>query len=644
VSWTESHPANFPYNTKQFLVFNGTLYAVGDSPDLAVTSDGVTWQEVVLPLDGRFEGITSNGSRIVVVGTVFDNEDTDLDGDTVEGIILSSDDGSVWTTRLSNVPITSSSLEDDFLSVDFTNGIFVAGGKQGLVATSSDGLVWTVHGTAFDDWLFGVAFLNGNYYFPGRQGAILKTSNFTVWDEIQTDANQSFQDIFVVGSRILVGGRDGTVAYSDDGATWPITTAGTREFLFEVEYGNGAYVAADANAAIWWSADSESWSLAYQDQGGDYLEGLVWDGVQFVGMSAFGSLLTSPDGENWTESASAIVSGRMERLRRLNNLWCVVGANGLIASSADLVTWNPITEGTGRFLDITFGNGTYVITGISNDNSEGVIYSSPDGVNWTKRDTTLAPASGVRLNTVAYADSRFVVLGQGSVLLSSGDGTTWASSGVSGQTPFNCPNLNVIDGLFVAPDLNGIVSTSADGLVWIRNLTRTTRAIYDIAVSGDRTIMVGSNGLIMSSGVVVADGFAAWVQARFTELQQADLNVSGVDADPDEDGRPNGVEYFSNTPPLVEDLGQPFTPMVISVLGDDYPGIEIRRRTGLSDATIALRRSLDLLGWTTLSGGEIIEVSVTPLDAETESVILRTSSPRDAGGVDFLQAGAAVSQ
>ncbi|GEM_PF-1407717 len=644
VGWTESHPANFPYNTKQFLAANGSLYAVGDSPDLAVTSDGVTWQEVALPVDGRFEGIAANGSRLIVVGTTFDNEDTDSDGDSLEGIILASDNGTTWTTQLINVPINSSGLEDDFLSINYANGTFIAGGKQGLLATSSDGLAWTVRTTPFASWLFGVAYLNGSYYFPGRQGIIHKTANFTVWNDVQTESNQTMQDIFVAGSRMLTAGRDGIAAYSDDGATWPITTSGTREFFLQVEYGNGVYVAAEANAGIWWSVDSESWGLAYQDQDGDYLEGLVWDGSQFVGMSASGSLLTSANGEDWTESASAVVSGRVERLRKLNDVWWAVGASGLIASSTDLATWNPVTEGDDRFLDISYGNGTYVITGISSDNSQGIIYSSQDGVSWTKRVTTLADDNGTRLNTVAYANSKFVVLGQGSVLLTSIDGTAWTSSGVPGQTPFNCPNLNVIDGVFVAPDLNGIVATSTDGITWSRTQARTTRGFNDVAVSDERTVVVGSSGTIMSSTVTVVSGFAAWVKARFTTIQQDDPDVSGVDSDPDVDGRPNGVEYFSNTAPLVADAGPSYTPVIISDSGNDYPAVQIRRRTGLSDATIALRRSTDFSGWTGLTAGQIVEVSTTPLDTETESVIFRTSAPFDVGGLDFLQAGAIVTE
>lgn len=139
VDWTESHPSNYPFNARQFGIIGDNLYAVGDSPDLAMSRDGETWEEVSLPVDGRFEGLAINGNRRIVVGTTFDEEDLDADGDTLEGIILSSEDGSEWIPRLTQVPIVDSGLEDDFLFADYTNGLYIAGGKQGLLATSEDG-------------------------------------------------------------------------------------------------------------------------------------------------------------------------------------------------------------------------------------------------------------------------------------------------------------------------------------------------------------------------------------------------------------------------------------------------------------------------------------------------------------------------
>ena len=646
VNWTSERPADFPFNVREFLAMGDTLYAIGASPDIAMTTDGETWTPMSLPRAGRYEGLATDGNILVAVGAYFEEDDTDPDGDgdSYEGVVYSSGDGVTWTERLINVPIENSSLEDDFMFAEYVNGRFIAGGKQGLLASSTDGITWTVHDTPFESWMYGAVFFNGSYYFPGRQGVLHKTSDFIDWEDVQTEASQTLQDIFFADGRVLSGGRDGLIVLSNDGTSWPAVNTGTREYIHEIEFGNDTHVAADTNGGIWWSADSETWNLAFQDPVNDPLAGLVWDGTQFVGISSNGFLLTSMDGQNWAKSEEQVVTSRTENLRKIGDTWWIVGEDGLIATSTDLVNWDERTEGTDRFLDIASGNNAYVLTGVTDNNNEGVIHSSPDGVTWTQRDTTLEADNRIRLNTVAFANGIFVALGQSTTLLTSTDGNTWTSGGVQGQTPFNSQKLNIIDGMFVAPDLSGYINTSADGTSWTRTRARTSRAFYDVVVTDERTVAVGSNGMIMSSPVVVPEGYAAWVLARFTEEQQDDPGISGIGADPDVDGRPNGAEYYSNTPPLSADAGLPFEVMIVEDGGSEYAGFEITRKTDITDATLSIRISTDLANWSTLAQDDLVEVSTTPLDADTESVVFRTTQPIADGNPAFLQIGVTVEE
>lgn len=627
-SWTQSSPQNYPFNSRQFFVVDDTLFAVGYSPSLVKTTDGVIWEEVPLPVEGNFEGLASNGTRLILVGTTYDEDDADADGDTQEGIILASENGITWTTQLTNVPISNSSLEDDFLSVSYINGRFVAGGKQGLLASSPDGLTWEVHDTAFESWLFGVTFYQGTYFFPGRQGVLHNTDDFTTWNpDVQTGSNQTLDDIDLANNQLIAGGRDGLVVRSTDGINWPVVNTGLREFLLNVEFGAGVYVVADANGSIWWSVNSETWNAAYTDENGNLLEGLEWDGSAFAGIDSAGFVLMSEDGQSWSRSEEPVVSSRVERLRRLNGTWWVVGANGMIAWSQDLLSWNEMTHGTHRFLDIAYGAGTYVASGITATNSEAVIYSSTDGVEWNIRDPGIAANNGPRLNTANYANGRFVVLGQSYVLLTSEDGISWSSSGVAGMNPFNSSMLRVIDGSFVAPDLNGVIWTSANGLTWNPNQTRSGRGINDIIASEDRTVAVGASGTVLSTDILELTGYAAWVRARFTQSQQEDPEFWEVDSDPDKDDQPNAVEYYSNTLPLLSNSSPPFVPILVSVDGNLYPGIEIRRRKELLDAVIILETASVFPAFEPVASSEIVEVSSESIDSETDLVRFRTSTP-----------------
>jgi hypothetical protein len=637
VSWTLTHPQHFPYNAQQLVPAYGKLFAVGDSPALAVsTDDGVTWSEVTLPIEGRFEGMATNGTRSVIVGVAFDELDSDGDGDSQEGTILSSDDGATWTVRTNSLPGVSG-LDDDFLSVNLANGIFVAGGKQGLVFTSPDGAAWTRSITPFQSWIFDAAYFAGNYYLPGRQGKLHLTANFVDWTNVATDVNDDWHGITVVGSEAVVGGRSGFLAHSANAIDWPLVDGGTREYFFEIAHGAEVYVASDANGGIWSSVDSESWTLAHSVADGRNLVGLEWDGARFVGLSANGVLLQSTNGQSWTESP--VVTGSFSEFRRANNVWWALGQNGAITRSDDLVTWTPMAVGTETLHDLAYGAGMYVVVG---DN--GALYSSANGTDWTPR--SLAEITK-NLNAVAFSGDKFVVLGATYTALTSLDGIGWTSVGGTATYPYPPSNANrllLFGGTLVALDSYGKVATSTNGLTWASVPVRTSQTLYDLVESDDRTVAVGSSGTIMSSPVVIAVGYPAWVAAKFTTTQRGLPNFVGPGDDPDNDGRPNALEYFSDTAPLVADTDPRLKGLVHSIGATDYPAIQITRKTGLGDATLALRRTTALGTWTPLTAGDFVEVSAAQLDAETEQVLLRTLAPRDSGGIEFLQHGVLIAE
>ena len=81
------------------------------------------------------------------------------------GAILTSSDGTAWTSRASG---TNHSLCD----AAYGNGTFVVVGDGGTVLTSPDGITWTSRISGTDDTLSGVAFgasdgpfLRGPLYF-----------------------------------------------------------------------------------------------------------------------------------------------------------------------------------------------------------------------------------------------------------------------------------------------------------------------------------------------------------------------------------------------------------------------------------------------------------------------------------------------
>jgi len=601
VNWLEEHPANYPFNPHGFMIHDNKLFAVGWSSGLSYTEDSINWVNVDVHGEERMNGIASDGSRLVIVG-----------GD---GLIYSSEDSVEWTLRQDSIPGLEG-LDDDFIFVTWLEDQFVAGGKQGLLMTSPDGISWTLVDWGGEDWLNAVFFIDGSYYFTGRQGKLHKTSDFLNWTEVSTGITSTIQDIYSSGTDYLAAGRNGYVAFSEDGETWKLTGVGTREYMFELEYGAEVFVAASGDGGIWKSNDSEGWVQVHEVSDGRRVTGLVFNGTQFTGISSNGILLTSNDGESWVEGPGLV--GSPSRMRLIDDTYWVVGEDGLIAHSTDLLSWTTMTAGPDDLRDITFGNGVHVAVG-----RKGTLYYSANRTDWTKYETSVT----TDLKTVAFANETFVVLGRSSILLTSPDGMEWTSHGNPGYTPFDGHRLEVIDGEFVVVGYLGNSGTSTDGISWSLSYGRFSQTLFDIVCAAERTVAVGTFGTIASTPFVLSGGYEEWASVRFSLAEQFDPKKSGLDADPDMDGRSNAFEFFSNTPPLVFDDGPPYSVFLIEEDGIYYQGFEIVRRTELAGAELQFWRTANLAEWDGLIDEQIQLISQTPLDEESDLLRYRLTEP-----------------
>ncbi|SVC86045.1 uncharacterized protein METZ01_LOCUS338899, partial [marine metagenome] len=86
------------------------------------------------------------------------------------------------------------------------------------------------------------------------------------------------------------------------------------------------------------------------------------------------------DGETWTAQTSGITNN-LNGVTSGNGTFVAVGlSGGTILTSTDGETWTPQTSGFSGFRQVTYVNGTFVITGNS-----GMILTSPDGETWTQQ-------------------------------------------------------------------------------------------------------------------------------------------------------------------------------------------------------------------------------------------------------------------
>ncbi|MGA8865200.1 MAG: DUF6242 domain-containing protein [Gallionella sp.] len=134
----------------------------------------------------------------------------------------------------------------------------------------------------------------------------------------------------------------------------------------------------------------------------------------------------------------------------------------------------------------------------------GVIFTSPDGINWTQRSSPVS----TNLNAVTgYAANQnntitpgllWVAVGNGGTAVYSTDGVNWLTSTSTTTTQTLRSILHVGSSFFAVGD-GGTIISSGDGNTWSTNVSNTSNQLNGIA-HGGYYVAVGNNGTIVANG------------------------------------------------------------------------------------------------------------------------------------------------
>jgi hypothetical protein len=200
------------------------LVAVGSGGNtLATSDDGITWSgRGLVPLTSAGRGVKWLNGRWVIVGS---------------GITLAySDDGLIWIPLGSTTFSTNGYAIDGFVG-NYTKPNYVAVGSGGnTIATSTDAVNWTGRGTAVLTGSGNGVYWNGSLWVivgQGTNGNIATSPDGIVWTMRNTPVVFTTQGNKVswntnLGIWIATGQGGNTVATSSDGITW--TGRGTTMF------------------------------------------------------------------------------------------------------------------------------------------------------------------------------------------------------------------------------------------------------------------------------------------------------------------------------------------------------------------------------------------------------------------------------
>ncbi len=274
--------------------------------------------------------------------------------------ILTSQDGSNWTTRVVSLP-------EPLYDVTYGDGQFVAVGghrpafggdvESTTVMTSPDGVVWTQRSVPTTNALLSVAWGNGIFVVVGLASPIVASLDGFNW--VEQLPLRNLTDIVFGDGRFVAVGPCGVTISSTNGSDWNVHSRPAFPGWCSFGYGLPVHVA----------YGSGKWLIAAKP--------LVGTGAEVCeGIGGFPNHFdVSSDLVNWSSTGSGAV-GANQRIRFLNGSFVSVGGGAHCAysyslmSSQDGLIWSTPRVLVGsygdvppRYNDVAFGNGTYVAVG-----------------------------------------------------------------------------------------------------------------------------------------------------------------------------------------------------------------------------------------------------------------------------------------
>ncbi|MGE5370636.1 MAG: S-layer homology domain-containing protein [Solirubrobacterales bacterium] len=364
-TWSGAIHSSDPLNA--IACSNNRWVAVGQS--VIMTYDGSFWSDLTA-ISGNLFAVAANGTRWLVAGEV---------GTTCE----STDGGSSWGLTSTN---------KDLLGITYGGSKLIAVGDGNSIYWSSDGITWSIVMTG------GQYALRSALYAGGR--------------------------FVAVGSG---SGTEMTAMVSNTGesaASWSSVLYGSSEnsSFNSVAYGKNKYVTVGgyyATPALYYSSDAgASWNecLTIPGMTTERFSDICFMDDRFIAVAEDGKAVMSNDGVNWSplninagvNSISGIVYGE--------NTWVAVGQNGIYRYSLDGgTTWSTsgAIAGNPYLTDVAYGHGVFLAV---DANSNGNVYSSPDGISWALEGPATDTPTG--LYSIVSLPQGFALVGEyGTVLV-----------------------------------------------------------------------------------------------------------------------------------------------------------------------------------------------------------------------------------
>jgi hypothetical protein len=277
-------------------------------------------------------------------------------------------------------------------AVSYGGGRFVAGGSNGKIAWSANGIQWTAVEDSPLSSIQSIAY-DGGKYVAGSFGEMAWSTDGIQWTAVE---NYPFESLTTSGIAygdgkyvaVSSGGNWGNMAWSTDGIYWTVISHGSTSEpgdttfgssgIYTVSYGDGRFVAAGASGKMAWSTDGIHWtairpgSATYPGDttfGSSAIYAVSYGGRWFVAVGADGKMAWSSNGIHWTAISPGDTTFGNSSIRAVcygGRAFVAAGYDGKMAWSSNGTNWVAVNDssfGTSVIYGVAYGDGTFVAVG-----------------------------------------------------------------------------------------------------------------------------------------------------------------------------------------------------------------------------------------------------------------------------------------
>lgn len=227
-------------------------------------------------------------------------------------------------------------------SVHYANNLYVAGGSTGKLATSTDGLTWTLRNSGFGaSPILGITYFSTfqRWIIVGGSGKLATSSDGISWVLRTSSFNFSFiNSVYSNSSKAIAVGYDGKLATSTNGIDW---TQKTSSFVFDTIYDvvsnsdENEYVAVGDLGKIATSSNGENWTQLFPGStfGSSSVRTVARNNITYAAGGSLGKIATSFNGIGWVQRSSNFEAETVNDLSLTSAGAVAVGNGGKIAYS-----------------------------------------------------------------------------------------------------------------------------------------------------------------------------------------------------------------------------------------------------------------------------------------------------------------------